>query len=40
MAQLLVQDVGSGSLALATLVMEGALGEGGADPAVNETFHW
>lgn len=39
-AQLLIQDVGLDSVALATLVMEGALGKGGADPSITETFHW
>lgn len=39
-AQLLIQDVGLDSVALATLVVEGALGIDGADPSITEAFHW
>lgn len=38
--QLLIQDVGLDSVALATLVVEGALGKDGADPSITEAFHW
>lgn len=27
-------------MSLATLVVEGALGKGGADPGTTDTFHW
>ena len=32
--------MGRDSVALATLVMKGALGEGEVDPSVGEAFHW
>lgn len=38
--QLLIQDVGLDSVALATLVMEGALGKGGADRSRTEACQW
>ncbi|CAM9566588.1 unnamed protein product, partial [Ectocarpus fasciculatus] len=40
MGELLIQDVGLDSVALATLVMEGALGKGGADRSRTEACQW
>ncbi|CBJ27263.1 vesicle docking protein P115 [Ectocarpus siliculosus] len=40
MGELLIQDVGLDSVALATLVMEGALGKGGADRNRTEACQW
>lgn len=39
-SQLLIQDVGLDSVALATLVMKGALGESEVDPSIGEAFQW
>lgn len=38
--KLLIQDIGFDSVALATLVMEGALGKDGADSDLNDAYHW
>ncbi|CAM9600060.1 unnamed protein product, partial [Hapterophycus canaliculatus] len=40
LGELLIQDLGLDSVSLATLVVEGALGKGGADPSITDTFHW
>ncbi|CAM9927954.1 unnamed protein product, partial [Ectocarpus sp. 8 AP-2014] len=40
MGELLIQDVGLDSVALATLVMEGALGKDGADRSSTEACQW
>ncbi|CAM9275437.1 unnamed protein product [Scytosiphon promiscuus] len=40
LGELLIQDVGLDSVSLATLVVEGALGKGGAEAGITDTFHW